>query len=83
MSSDRERNSCLEAWSNIISQRKCPWWCLYGSAEERVVGNAMNDPKASLTGNKTQFAKMKDVNTNEENNGMKEKERKRRKKELQ
>ena len=37
MSSDRERNSCLEAWSNIISQRKCPCWCLYGSAEERVV----------------------------------------------
>ena len=37
MSSDRERNSCLEAWSNIISQRKCPCWCMYGSAEERVV----------------------------------------------
>ena len=37
MSSERERNSCLEAWSNIISQRKCPCWCMYGSAEERVV----------------------------------------------
>ena len=37
MSSDRERNSCLEAWRNIISQRKCPCWWLYGSAEERVV----------------------------------------------
>ena len=33
----REQNSCLEAWNNIISQRKCPCWCLYGSAEEHVV----------------------------------------------
>ena len=45
--------------------------------------NDDDDPKASFTGNKTQFAKMKDANTNEENNCMKEKERKRRKKELQ
>ena len=32
MSTGREQNSCLEAWKIIISQRKCPCWCLYGSA---------------------------------------------------
>ena len=45
MGSGRERNSCLEAWKNIFSQRKCLSGVVFGSAKSTWlsrVGNAIN-----------------------------------------